>query len=104
MSVFAGTTATVLKIPAEKGLWSHVQYLRELLDVGILSALWWIDTRDMHSDGLTKGTVDRQAIQDIMNGDVRYRHEVKSWKPRIIGGLSESPPIAIEEENLVLRL
>ena len=104
MSVFAGTTATVLKIPAEKGLWSHVQYLRELLDVGVLSALWWIDTRDMHSDGLTKGSVDRRAIHDIMSGNIRYVHETKSWKPRIVGGSSEPPPLAIEGENLVIRL
>ena len=39
MSVFAAVTASQLKIPAEKGLWSHVQYLRELLDTGVLNGL-----------------------------------------------------------------
>ena len=44
MSVFTGTTATTLKIPAEKGLWSHVQYLRELIDTGVIKEFWWVDT------------------------------------------------------------
>ena len=91
MSVFAGTTATIIKIPAEKGLWSHVQYLRELLDTGVLSELWWVDTRDMHSDGLTKGTVDRTALAKIMEGTVEYLHEVKRWKPKILKGEVPQP-------------
>ena len=104
MSVFAGTTATVSEIQDEKGLRSHVQYLHELLDIGVLSALWWTDTRDTHSDGLTKGSVDRQAIHEIMSGNVRYVYETESWNPRIVGGSSEPPPIAIEGKNLVIRL
>ena len=89
MSVFAATTATQLKIPAEKGLWSHVQYLRELLDMNVLSALWWIDTRDMHADGLTKGSVDRKALQDFMRGQCALKHELKEWRPKM---LARRPP------------
>ena len=73
-----------MKIPAEKGLWSHVQYLRELLDIGVIAALWWIDTRDMHADGLTKGTVDRQAIHAIMDGFIKYSHQAQEWKPKTV--------------------
>ena len=104
MSVYSGVTATVLKIPAEKGLWSHVQYLRELLDIGVLNAIWWIDTRDMHSDGLTKGSVDRGAIHAVMQGTVQYKHLFQEWKPKKLGA---HPGVGGEDEslpNLVLRL
>ena len=57
MSVYAAVTATYIKHPAEKGLLSHVQFTRELLDTGVLKDLLWIDTRDMSSDGSTKGRV-----------------------------------------------
>ena len=35
--------------------------MRELLDTKVLEALVWLDTRDMVADGLTKGSVDRDA-------------------------------------------
>ena len=47
MSVFAAVTAQNVKAPAEKSLLSHVQFVRELLDKGIIRALIWLDTRDM---------------------------------------------------------
>ena len=79
MSVYAAVTATFLKIPAEKSLLSHVQYLRELLDTKVLEALIWIDTRDMCADGLTKGCIDRTLIHSIMNGIWTLHHEAKCW-------------------------
>ena len=57
MSVFAAVTATFVKTPAEKSLLSHVQFLRVVLDNGCLRYMAWLDTRDMTSDGLTKGAV-----------------------------------------------
>ena len=57
MSVFAAVSAVFIKTPAEKSLLCHVQFLRELLDYGVLAAIVWLDTRDMLSDGLTKGSV-----------------------------------------------
>ena len=54
MSVFAAVTAVFVKTPAEKSLLCHVQFLRELLDRGVLAAIVWLDTRDMLADGLTK--------------------------------------------------
>ena len=53
MSVFAAVTAVFIKTPAEKSLLCHAQFLRELLDHGVLAAIVWLDTRDMLSDGLT---------------------------------------------------
>ena len=68
MSVYSAVTATYIKHPAEKSLLSHVQFLRELLDSHVLGALMWVDTRDMVSDGLTKGAVDRDALHKVMDG------------------------------------
>ena len=66
-SVFSAITAQHVKEPAEKALWNYVQYVRELLDEGILEILTWSDTRDMTADGLTKGTVDRNVLLKIGN-------------------------------------
>ena len=82
MSVFAAITATFVKHPAEKGLLSHVQFVRELLDNHVLSALLWIDTRDMLADGLTKGAVDRADLHAIMRGELTFRHEFKLWQSK----------------------
>ena len=79
MSVYAAVTATFIKIPAEKSLLSHIQYLRELLDTKVLEALAWIDTRDMVADGLTKGAVERDALHECMNGSWKVQHEAKIW-------------------------
>ena len=72
-SVFAAVTATFLKQPAERSLLSHVQYLRELLDTKVLSALFWIGTRDMGAYGLTKGSVARDALHEFMSGMMSLR-------------------------------
>ena len=83
MSVFAATTATQVKIPAEKALLSHVQYLRELLDRKILTRMLWFDTRDMWSDGLTKGAIEREPLHDIMSGKLVLKHEHKEWSSKV---------------------
>ena len=79
MSVFAAVTAANVKEPAEKSLYNHVLYLRELLDTFVLHSIWWIDTRDMTSDGLTKGTVDRDVLHACMAGIMTVAHEYKEW-------------------------
>ena len=92
MSVFAAATATQLKIPAEKALWSHVQYIRELLDTGVLKYAMWLDTRDMWSDGLTKGTVERDLIHAIMTGLLHRRQPCKVWAPKVRRPAGTAPP------------
>ena len=79
MSVFAAVTATFLKIPAEKSLLSHVQYIWELLDTHVLEARLWIDTRDVIADGLTRGSVDREAIDSVLRGSWDIAHTCKCW-------------------------
>ena len=61
-AVFDGVTATQPRTPAEKPLFLHALAVREHLEAGHLSRLWWFDTRAMLADGLTKGAVDREAL------------------------------------------
>ncbi len=82
-SLYAAVTATYIKNLAEKGLLSHVQFIRELLVTGVLKTLLWIDTRDMSGDGLTKGSVDRMLLHQLMNGYQKYQREHKVWSSRI---------------------
>ena len=84
MSVFAAVTAVFIKTPAEKSLLCHVQFLRELLDHGVLAAIVWLDTRDMWSDGLTKGAVQRDALLRRMDGFCTMMHEPKIWRPKVL--------------------
>ena len=79
MSVYAAVTASNIRAPAEKSLLSHVQFVRELLDQGTIRALIWLDTRDMVADGMTKGAVDRAAIENCMGGKIEIKHELKRW-------------------------
>jgi hypothetical protein len=82
-SVFAATTAGQVKAPAEKALLSHVQYLRELLDRHILTHIAWFDTRDMATDGLTKGAVDRTALHGVMDGMYQVVNKHQLWKSKL---------------------
>ena len=79
MSVHAAVTATFIKIPAEKSLPSHIQYIGEFLDTKVLEALVWLDTRGMVADGLTKGSVDRDALHACMHGIWLLLHSAQSW-------------------------
>ena len=82
LSVYASITATFVKTPADNGVLIHCLYLRELLDNNVIWALIWQDTRDMLADGLTKGSVDRKAIHDCMEGTIEIHHECKPWRPK----------------------
>ena len=81
-SVYAAVTATFIKTPAEKSLLCHVQYLRQQLDRKVLTALMWLDTRDMGADGLTKGAVSREALHELMDGCMRLRHAYEQWQSK----------------------
>ena len=83
-SVYAAVTATFVKVPAEKSLLCHIQYLRELLDQQILQSLVWLDTRDMGADGLTKGAVLRTQLHMLMNGYMKIEHPCESWQSKSI--------------------
>ena len=80
MSVFAAVSAEVVKVPTERSLLTHVQWLREWADRGLLTGLAWVDTRDMVADGFTKGSVDRTRIHKIMDGQWVFAHDPKVWQ------------------------
>ena len=71
------------EIPADNGMLSHVQYLKELLESRVISALGWIDSRDMVADGATKGSVDRELLHTCMGGTSVHNHEVKVWRGKV---------------------
>ena len=78
-SVFEAIVAGPVKVPAAKGLFLHLLWVRELLSRGQLCG--WIDTRDMIADGLTKGSVERAALNALMSGKFYRQHAAKLWSP-----------------------
>ena len=68
--LFSAVEAKETKVPSECSLLSSIQCVRELIDEKRLRRLYWIDTRDMLPDGLTKGSIDRLALLDIISKKV----------------------------------
>ena len=79
-SIFSYLAAQHLKLPAEKGTFYHLAYLREKLVTGVISSYSWTDTRDMAADGLTKGSADRTALASIMDGHYKLHYEVHEFR------------------------
>ena len=79
MSVWQAVSAIVVREPAEKGLGIHIYWLREKLDRGQLHRLRWVDTRDMHADAHTKGSIPRDVIIALMSGNYEYAFEYKDF-------------------------
>ena len=61
-AVFDGATAEQPKTPAEKPLFLHALAMREYMESGHVDRLWWLDTLAMLADGMTKGSVEREAL------------------------------------------
>ena len=89
MPVFGTITAQYVKAPSERSLISHVQWLQELLDHKVINHIAWVDARDMHSDGLTKGKFPRGLIHELMAGTYRLRHPLKLWSSRQRRGMAD---------------
>ena len=66
-SIFSAVSSEHIRTPTEKSILFHAQWIRQLIDCNVL-ILVWLDTRDMICDGLTKGSVDREALQRAMQG------------------------------------
>ncbi|CAE7940212.1 unnamed protein product [Symbiodinium sp. KB8] len=78
MNLFYALTAVYPRLPAEKTLFVHISWLRDMFQRGVPRTVSWSDTRDMVADGLTKGKVDRTAILEAMRGVLHVRHPKKS--------------------------
>ena len=72
----AAVAAPVLKVPAEAPLMVHVRWVREHLARGTLNELWWVDTRSMLADALTKGSIDRSALIILMSGKLQIEFPI----------------------------
>ena len=80
-SVYKSLTSRDLKIPSERTLLGHVKWIRQHLHLGLIKAIQWCDTRDMTSDGHTKGSVDRKLLLEVMDGRQHFRFDVKKYTP-----------------------
>lgn len=67
-AVFDSIVGEPVKTPADAHLLVHALKVREWLDDGNLGKLWWVDTRDMVTDGMTKGVVNRSALLLLAEG------------------------------------
>ena len=75
-AVYDSITARHLKTPDDKHLILHARAMREFLESGHVDRLYWFDTDDMLPDGLTKGSIDREAlILCCLQGIWSIRHE-----------------------------
>ena len=71
-AVFDGITAAQPRTPAEEPLFLQALAVREHLEAGHLSRLWWFDIRAMLAYGLTKGAVDREALVRVCEQGLWY--------------------------------
>ncbi|CAE7335666.1 RNR1 [Symbiodinium sp. CCMP2592] len=68
MNLFWALSVTSPRMPAERTLFVHINWLRDLLQAGMPSILKWMDTRGMLADGMTKGKIDRGPLVEAMAG------------------------------------
>ena len=78
--VYKSLASRDLKIPTERILLGHIAWIRQMIELGIINVVQWCDTRDMTSDGHTKGSIDRELLLGIMCGQQAHMHPVKSYK------------------------
>ena len=84
-SVTSAVVAPILKVPAEPALLVHVRWLRQLLLSQVLQGLHWTDTRSMIADGLTKGSIDRSALEAVMAGWLEVKHDLVNEALKLLG-------------------
>ena len=76
-AVFDSVKAPDVCEPQECSLKLHLLALRDKVHRGTIESLFWSDTRDMLADGLTKGSVNRTALQTVAeHGKHVLLHEV----------------------------
>ena len=62
-AVYDAIAAADATDPAEASLKLHLLAVRDRLRQRVLEAIHWLDTRDMLPDGMTKGSVPREALR-----------------------------------------
>jgi len=64
-SVYDALAADPIRVPTEKSLYIHLLAMSDLIRRGVLTKVWWIDTKDMAADALTKGSIDRDVVMQL---------------------------------------
>ena len=105
MGLLSSVAAVKPRAPAEKSLYPHLLWLRDLLIKQILNSISWTDTRDMGADGLTKGSIDRTALLEFASGIVTItqpRHTVHftpGGSPQIVRARAQKVPEVQEDDE-----
>ena len=80
MSLLSALENLVAKIPTEASTLHHVQWLQELTRGRMVEAVYWVGTRDMIADGMTKGSVPRSLLRRVQEaGKWTLEHEWKRY-------------------------
>ena len=81
--VYTATSAHNPQTPAEPTLTAHIKSLRSFVDKGLITAMAWIDNRDMVADALTKGKTRRNELLALLNkGYWKVVNETWIWPKR----------------------
>ena len=67
-----------IKPPAEKSFMLNLLWLKQQLELAAIHALQWGDTCDMTADGHTKGSISRQAIDELISGILSQSYNRRS--------------------------
>ena len=74
-SVYEAIKAAELTTPTEASLKLHLLSLCNRMEGDVLRALYWVDTRNMLADGLTKGECSRTILRRAMqSGRSKWRN------------------------------
>ena len=100
-AVYDAVAATDACEPAESSLKLHLIPVRDRMTQGLIRKFFWVDTRDMLADGLTKGGIDRTLLHNVSD-DCRYKcvHDALSHEKKkgIVG--SATMPSSENDEGV----
>jgi len=81
--VFDAITKEEVQPPTDRAYYMDVKAYRQLLDEKTVRYMFWIDTRDMISDALTKGGLDRKPLLTMWRSGVwNVQHSHVRWPVR----------------------
>ena len=78
-SIFSAVVKEHAKSPTDGSTLYHLLTLHRDEHEGAVKKFTWVDTRDMVVDGLTKGSVDRVALQQAMRGTWTFLAECNTF-------------------------
>ena len=58
----------------------HALAMREYMESGYIDRLWWFDTMAMLADGMTKGSIDQQALVQVFQQGTWATRQTPTFK------------------------